>query len=51
MSIIITPRSNKTNCNSIDVEMPFDDNKHHTFNNSKSHDFINERITRNNKAN
>ena len=37
MNIIITPRSTKTNfynsCNSI--EMPFDDNDHHTFSNSK----------------
>ena len=51
MSIIITPRSNKTNCNSIDIETPFDYSKHPTFNNSKSHDFINESITLNNKAN
>ena len=37
MNIIMTPRSTKTNfynnCNSI--EMPFDDNDHHTFSNSK----------------
>ena len=52
MNIIITPRSTKTNfykdCNSI--EMPFDDNDHHTFINSKYYD-INELNTLNNKSN
>ena len=52
MNNIITPRSTKTNfynnCNSI--EMPFDDNNHHTFINSKYYD-INEMNVLNNKAN
>ena len=53
IKIIITPRSTKTvfffnNCNSI--EMPFDDNDHHTFINSKYFD-INELNALNNKAN
>ena len=52
MNIIITPRSSKTNfynnCNSI--EMPFDDNDHHTFINSKYYD-INELNALNNKVN
>ena len=52
MNIIITPRSSKTNfynnCNSI--EMPFDDNDHHTFINSKYYN-INELNALNNKVN
>ena len=54
IKIIITPRSTKTvffffnNCNSI--EMPFDDNDHHTFINSKYFD-NNELNALNNKAN
>ena len=52
MDIIITSRSTKTNfynnCNSI--EMPFNDNDHHTFINSKHCD-INELNSLNNKAN
>ena len=40
INIIITPRSNRSNfynnCNSI--EMPLDDNDHHTFINSKHYD-------------
>ena len=51
MNIIIT-RSTKTNfynnCNSI--EMPFDDNDHHTFINSKYYD-INKLNALNNKGN
>ena len=52
MNIIITPRSAKTNfynnCNS--MEIPFDDNDHRTFINSKYYD-INELNALNNKAN
>ena len=52
MNNIITPRSTKTNfynnCNSI--EMPFDDNNHHTFINSKYYN-INELNALNNKVN
>ena len=52
MNIIITPRGSKTNfynnCNSI--EMPFDDNDHHTFINSKYYN-INELSALNNKVN
>ena len=52
MNIVITPRSSKTNfynnCNSI--EMPFDDNDHHTFINSKYYN-INELNALNNKVN
>ena len=52
MNIIITPRSTKTNfynnCNSI--KMPFDDNDHHTFINSKYYN-INELNALNNKGN
>ena len=49
MRFIMTPRSNKTNCNSI--EMPYDDNDRHTFINSKYYDFINELNAHENKAN
>ena len=52
MNIVITPRSSKTNfynnCNSI--EMPFDDNDHHTYINSKYND-INELNALNNEVN
>ena len=53
MNIIITPRSNKANFynNRNYIEMPFDDNDHHTLINSKQHDLINERNALNNKAN
>ena len=51
MNIIITPRSAKTNfynnCNS--MEIPFDDNDHRTFINSKYYD-INELNALNNEA-
>ena len=43
MNIIITPRSTKTNFynNCKSIEIPFDDNDHHTFIDSKCYD-INE---------